>query len=80
MRASKKPGWRYNRRMTDLQLALSIGIPSLLVLVGILINHARFGSIEGRLSTIEGDLRQFYRDQGRHEAEIANLKEKTRAL
>lgn len=62
--------------MTNLQLALSIGIPSLLILVGIFLNNARFNSIETRLTTMEGDLRQFYRDLGRHEADITNIKEK----
>jgi len=45
--------------MTNLQLALSIGIPSLLILVGIFLNNARFNSVETRLTTMEGDLRQF---------------------
>ena len=64
--------------MTNLQLALSIGIPSLLILVGIFLNNARFNSVETRLTTMEGDLRQFYRDLGRHEADIANLKSRGR--
>ena len=71
--------------MTNLQLTLTVAIPSLLVLVGIFLNNARFNgidarfsSIETRLTTMEGDLRQFYRDLGRHEAEINNLKERNR--
>ena len=56
--------------MTNLQLALTIAIPSILVLVGIFLNNARFNSIETRLTTMEGDLRQFYRDLGRHDADI----------
>lgn len=65
--------------MTNLQMVLTIGIPSLLVLVGIFLNHARFNGLEARLTTIEGDLRHFYRDLGRHEAEINNLKERNRS-
>ena len=61
--------------MTNLQLVLSIGIPSLLIMVGMFLNNARFNSIESRLISIEGDLRQFYRDLGRHDADIATLKE-----
>jgi hypothetical protein len=74
--------------MTNLQLWLAIGIPSILVIVGIFLNNARFNAIdtrfngvdsrfsgvEGRLSTIEGDLRQFYMILGRHDADIDNLK------
>ncbi len=62
-----------------MQLILTIVIPSLLILVGIFLNNARFNSIEGRLTTMEGDLRQFYRDLGRHEADIINIKERNRS-
>ena len=65
--------------MTNLQLVLTIGIPSLLILVGIFPNNARFNTIETRLTTMEGDLRQFYRDLGRHEADIVNIKERNRS-
>lgn len=65
--------------MTNIQLAFSIAIPSILVLVGILLNNARFNSIETRLTTMEGDLRHFYRDLGRHEADLVTLKEQRRA-
>jgi hypothetical protein len=40
--------------MTNLQLALSIGIPSLLVLVGIFLNNARFSAIDNRFSAMDG--------------------------
>jgi len=65
--------------MTNLQLILTIVIPSLLILVGIFLNNAGFNSIEGRLTTMEGDLRQFYRELGRHEADILNIKERYRS-
>jgi hypothetical protein len=72
--------------MSNLQLVLTIAIPSLLVLVGIFLNNvrfngidARFNGIEARLTSMEGDLRQFYRDLGRHEADIVNIKERNRS-
>jgi hypothetical protein len=65
--------------MTNLQLIMTVAIPSILVLVGIFLNNARFNSIETRLTTMEGDLRQFYRDLGRHEADIINIKERNRS-
>jgi hypothetical protein len=105
--------------MTNIQLFLSIGIPTLAVLIGFLMNNARLNTIEtriggvesnlgarisgveasqgtrinslesnlisriigveSRLTAIEGDLRQFYRDLGAHEAEIGNLKAQRRA-
>lgn len=39
--------------MTNLQLALSIGIPSLLVLVGIFLNNARFSAIDNRFTATD---------------------------
>jgi hypothetical protein len=65
--------------MSNLQLVLTSSIPSMLVLVGIFLNNARFNSIEARLTTMEGDMRQFYRDLGRHEADIINIKERNRS-
>jgi low affinity Fe/Cu permease len=65
--------------MTNLQLVLTISIPSLLILVGIFLDNAGFNSIETRLATIDERLRQFYRDLGRHEAEIVNIKERNRS-
>ncbi len=65
--------------MTNLQLALSIGIPSLLVLVGIFLNNARFGSIDSRLDRMQTELDQFYRDLGRLYAEVGNLKNRQRS-
>jgi hypothetical protein len=87
--------------MTNVQLFLSIGVPTIAVLISFLLNNARLNSIEtnlgnritsvetnvtsrissveSRLTAIEGDLRQFYRDLGNHEAEIGNLKSQRRA-
>jgi hypothetical protein len=65
--------------MTNLQWVLTVGIPSILILVGIFLNNARFNTIETRLTTMEGDLRQFYRDLGRHDADISSLKDQRRS-
>jgi hypothetical protein len=65
--------------MTNLQLVLTVSIPSILILVGIFLNNARFNTIETRLTTMEGDLRQFYRDLGRHDADISSLRDQRRS-
>jgi len=76
--------------MANLQLLLTIGIPSLLILVGFIYSNSRLSTLESnvnigfqdvrtRLTNIESDLRQFYRELGRHEADIATLKEQRRA-
>jgi predicted amino acid-binding ACT domain protein len=59
-------------RVTNIQLYLAIGIPSLLVLVGIVLNQMTISSLRAdmkdglsglgqRIAVIEADLRQFYR-------------------
>jgi hypothetical protein len=40
--------------MTDQQLYLSIGVPTLVVLVGILINVGYFVTMNGRFTSVEG--------------------------
>lgn len=67
--------------MTNLQLWLAIGIPSFMVLVGILLNLRGSGRLEDRISAlenimnnrftvIEGDLRRFYELLGEHSGRI----------
>lgn len=71
--------------MTDLQLALTIGIPSLLILLGMVLDRARFRGLEAKIAGIElqlktmrGDLRHFYRDLGWREAEIVSIRDRNR--
>jgi hypothetical protein len=63
--------------MTDTQLYLAIGIPTLLIfvttLLGILLNQSAITRVENRLTVIEGDLRRFYQILGEHSAKIDNL-------
>jgi hypothetical protein len=40
----------------SLQLALSIGVPTLAVLVGILINNSRLGDVKDRISDLRADM------------------------
>jgi hypothetical protein len=48
--------------MNNTQLFLIIGVPSFLVLVGILLDQLGQSRVETRLSSIEGGLRQFWID------------------
>jgi hypothetical protein len=58
--------------MTNIQFILSIGLPMLTILLGILlaqkglgdVNH-RLDRMEGRLDRIDADLRQFFSITGR---------------
>jgi hypothetical protein len=66
--------------MTDTQLWLAIGIPTVTVLMGILLNVTGLNRVESRIETrllaIEGDLRRFYQILGEHSAKIENLEKK----
>jgi hypothetical protein len=48
----------------------------LTALASLLLVYRGFSSIERRLEVIEGDLKQFFQVQARHDAEINMLKEK----
>ena len=63
--------------MTNMQLLLVIFIPTFTVIAGFATQNARLSAIEQRLISIESDLRQFYKDLGRHEADIDTLKHRS---
>lgn len=62
--------------MTDTQLWIAVGIPTVTVLLGILLNSLGVSRVESRLQVIEGDLRRFYQMLGEHTAKIENLEKK----
>lgn len=55
---------------------LSIGIPTTLILIGILLNQTGQTRIETRLNVIESDLRRFYEILGGHGEAINIIKNK----
>jgi hypothetical protein len=56
--------------MSNLQLYLAIGLPTLLLLIGQLLNWSAVKDVSSRLLTIESDLRQFYRAIGKVEGRL----------
>jgi hypothetical protein len=56
--------------MNNLQLYLAIGLPTLLLLIGQLLNWSAVKDVSSRLLTIESDLRQFYRAIGKVEGRL----------
>jgi hypothetical protein len=62
--------------VSNLQLVLSIGIPTFAVLISILFSNARFGAIEQRLIVMEADMRQFYHLTGKLEGRVDALEGK----
>jgi hypothetical protein len=59
--------------MTNLQLYLSIGLPTLLLLIAQVINWNATRDVGARLMTIESDMRQFYRAIGKVEGRLDSL-------
>lgn len=73
--------------MTNLQLLLTVGIPSFLVLIGILLNHREVSSlktdikerldrVDARLVLIESDQKQFFAITGKLDGRIEELHRK----
>lgn len=60
--------------MTNTQLWIATGIPTLAVLIGILLNQTALSEIRSRLNTIESDLRRFYQLLGEHTGQIDILR------
>jgi hypothetical protein len=56
--------------MSNLQLYLAIGFPTLLLLFGQLLNWSAVKDVSSRLMTIESDMRQFYRAIGKVEGRL----------
>jgi hypothetical protein len=62
--------------MSNAQLFLAIGIPSVLVVLAWITSAIQNSHIASRLASIEGDLRQFYATQGRHDKAIETIEKK----
>jgi hypothetical protein len=56
--------------MSNLQLYLAIGLPTLLLLIGQLLNWSAVKDVSSRLLTIKSDLRQFFRAIGKVEGRL----------
>jgi hypothetical protein len=61
------------KHVTNLQLLLTIGIPTFAVLFSFLYTNARISSLEQRLIVMEADMRQFYHLTGKLEGRIDAL-------
>lgn len=73
--------------MTNTQLFLSIGIPTLAVIVSMILNNGRFNAIEARISavearmgaietrllSIEADLRRFFQELGHTQGRVDSM-------
>ncbi len=62
--------------MTDQQLYLSIGIPSVLIVLSWLLQSQRLNAIDARLQGIETALRGVYEMAGRHDKAIETLEKR----
>jgi len=73
--------------MNNVQLYIAVGLPTVMVLVGIFLNQrsfdrlesnlgGRMDRLEARLDRIEAGLREFYRTLGQHDARLDNLEKR----
>jgi len=74
--------------MNNVQLYIAVGLPTVMVLVGIFLNQrsfdrlesslgGRMDRLEARLDRIEADLREFYRTLGQHDARLDNMEKRS---
>jgi hypothetical protein len=56
--------------MSNTQLYLAVGLPTMLLLIGQLLNWTAVKDVSARLITMESDMRQFYRAIGKVEGRI----------
>jgi hypothetical protein len=70
--------------MSNAQVYIAVGLPTLMVLVGMFLNQRAFDRLEGRVDRIEArldrikaDLREFYRTLGQHDARLDNLEKRS---
>jgi hypothetical protein len=56
--------------MSNVQLYLAVGFPTLLLMIGQLLNWSAVKDVSSRLITIESDMRQFYRAIGKVEGRL----------
>jgi hypothetical protein len=59
--------------MSNTQLYLAVGLPTMLLLIGQLLNWTAVKDVSARLITMESDMRQFYRAIGKVEGRIDAL-------
>jgi hypothetical protein len=56
--------------MPNMQLYLAVGLPTMLLLIGQLLNWTAVKDVSSRLITIEFDMRRFYRAIGKVEGRL----------
>jgi hypothetical protein len=69
--------------VTNQQLYLAIGIPSILIILSWLSNNSRLNRVEDEIRAFRKEMfdefKQFYRTIGQHDADIETLKKKVEA-
>jgi len=66
--------------MADAQSILTVGLPTLAVLIGILVNNSRFGDFNSRLNEIRSDMNRRFDDMNRRFNDVNRRIEDTRDL
>jgi hypothetical protein len=66
--------------MADAQSILTVGLPTLAVLIGILVNNSRFGDFNNRLGEIRSDMHRRFDDMHRRFDDVNSRIDDTRDL
>lgn len=56
-----------------MQTALTITIPTLVILMGILLNRQDYARLDAKIDALRSDFREFYRTLGQHDARLDSL-------
>ena len=56
--------------------AITAGGSIVIAVTALILNYRAFNSIERRLEVIEGDLKEFYKTNSRHDTDITSIKNK----
>lgn len=59
--------------MSNIQLYLAVGLPTMLLPVGLLLNWTAVKDVSNRLIAMECDMRQFYRAIGKVEGRLDSV-------
>jgi hypothetical protein len=59
---------------SGLQVALSVGVPTLAVLIGILINNSRLGDLRSHIDARFDDMRETWRSELRRVEEVLDAR------
>jgi hypothetical protein len=56
-----------------MQTALTIGVPTFVILIGILLNRQDYARLDAKIDGLRSDFKEFYRTLGQHDSRLDTL-------